>query len=266
MSKKIKVFVVGGDTDYANFLIEEYEIVSSIKESNIVIFTGGEDVHPMFYGENAGSKTFCNDGRDFDEIDMFEQARYYNILCVGICRGAQFLTTRAGGKLIQHVTGHGICGTHSIFISDENREVDITSTHHQMMYPFNLSNDLYKIIAHTKSNLSNTYLNGDDMEKFLPSNFVEPEIVYYYNINALCIQGHPEYMNKSSKAVKFINLLIDELIEDINKKNVDKEYRAEIIEPNPNNVFVINNNLQGNRDNDLDLLEFLGNDEFNEVV
>lgn len=87
MNKKIKVFVVGGDTDYANFLLRDYEIVSSIKESDLIIFTGGEDIFPMFYGENTGSKTFCNEKRDYSEIEMFDEARYYNILCVGVCRG-----------------------------------------------------------------------------------------------------------------------------------------------------------------------------------
>lgn len=37
---------------------------------------------------------------------------------VGICRGAQFLNVMAGGKMIQHVEGHAIHGTHEIVVTD----------------------------------------------------------------------------------------------------------------------------------------------------
>lgn len=211
---KLKIHVVGGNNSYANFILSEYELVS-LSEANIVIFTGGEDVSPSFYGEGTGSRTITNEERDLSEESIFNKiSKRGDVLLVGICRGAQFLTVMAGGSLIQHVNNHGISGTHSIDIIGEGRSIDITSTHHQMMYPFSMNVNDYSIIAKSSKNLSNTYLNGYDDEKIIPNDFCEPEIVYYNKINALCIQGHPEYMDKKSKAVKFINMLIGELMED----------------------------------------------------
>lgn len=213
-NKLIKVYVVGGDTSYTNLFLDKIGIVSEIKDANIVLFTGGEDVYPGNYGEDVGKYTSCNRTRDKQETSEFIKARDLGKLCVGICRGAQFITTLSGGGLIQHVSGHGISGTHKIHLINEKVDIDITSTHHQMMWPFWLDKSEYTILAKSKDNLSSTYLNGDDCEKNLPPDFVEPEIVYYKNTNSLCIQGHPEYMPKDSSAVKYINVLIREYLED----------------------------------------------------
>ena len=213
-NKLIKVYVVGGDTYYTNLFLDKIEIVSEIKDANVVLFTGGEDVYPGNYGEDVGKYTSHNRNRDKQETSEFIKARDLGKLCVGICRGAQFITTLSGGGLIQHVSGHGISGTHKIHLINEKVDIDITSTHHQMMWPFWLDKSEYTILAKSKDNLSSTYLNGDDCEKNLPQDFVEPEIVYYKKTNSLCIQGHPEYMPKDSSAVKYINVLIREYLED----------------------------------------------------
>jgi hypothetical protein len=120
----------------------------------------------------------------------------------------------SGGSLVQHVTGHAINGTHKIHLMNEEVDIDITSTHHQMMWPFGLDKKDYSILAKSMHDLSKTYLNGDNREKRLPADFIEPEIVYYNKTNCLCIQGHPEYMPKDSVAVKYINVLIKEYLED----------------------------------------------------
>lgn len=234
-NKLIKVYVVGGDTSYTNLFLDKIEIVSEIKDANIVLFTGGEDVYPGNYGEDVGKYTSHNRNRDKQETSEFIKARDLGKLCVGICRGAQFITTLSGGGLIQHVSGHGISGTHKIHLINEKVDIDITSTHHQMMYPFYLDKSDYVILAKSKDNLSSTYLNGDDCEKNLPPDFVEPEIVYYKNTNSLCIQGHPEYMPKDSSAVKYINVLIREYLED----TVETPQKVANVIENPNGGDVV---------------------------
>lgn len=214
MNNNIKVFIVGGNKDYTKLFLDEIKIVKEIKDANIVLFTGGEDVWPGYYDEDKGSYTSTNKERDRVEILAFEEARQYNKLCLGICRGSQLLTVLSGGSLIQHVTNHGLSKTHKIHLINEGVDIDITSTHHQMMWPFDLSRDSYTIIAKSTKDLSTTYLNGDNREKKLPSDFVECEIVYYKQTNCLCIQGHPEYMSKDSTAVRYINVLIREYLED----------------------------------------------------
>lgn len=213
-NKIIKVYIVGGDRSYAELFLDEIKIVKDIKDANIVLFTGGEDVHPSFYGEDVGRLTSTNKKRDEVELALFKEARKFNKLCVGICRGSQILTVLSGGGLIQHVSNHAKSGTHKIHLINENVDIDITSTHHQMMYPFWLNKKEYDIIAKSTKDLSTTYLDGDDRERRLPPDFVECEIVYYKTTNCLCIQGHPEYMPKDSSAVKYINVLIREYLED----------------------------------------------------
>lgn len=213
-NKLIKVYVVGGDTSYTNLFLDKIEIVSEIKDANVVLFTGGEDVYPGNYGEDTGSRTNYNRTRDRKEIEKFDEARKYNKFILGICRGSQLITILSGGSLIQHVTNHAISGTHKIHLINEDVDIDITSTHHQMMYPFWMEKDSYVILAKSRIDLSTTYLDGNDRERSLSENFVEPEIVYYSKTNALCIQGHPEYMPKDSSAVRYINVLIREYLED----------------------------------------------------
>lgn len=213
-NKAIKIYIVGDDRSYANLFLDKIEIVTDIPSANIVLFTGGEDVYPGHYGEDIGKHTNFNKTRDKFEIQAFDEARKYNKFIVSICRGAQICTVLSGGGLVQHVTGHAIGGTHKIHLMNEDVDIDITSTHHQMMWPFWLNKDQYQILAKSTVDLSNTYLNGDDCEKILPENFVESEIVYYKDTNCLCIQGHPEYMPKDSSAVRYINVLIREYLED----------------------------------------------------
>ena len=217
-NKTIKVYVVGGDIGYTNLFLDKIKIVDTIPEADIVLFTGGEDVNPGYYGEDTGQHTQINRKRDEIEMIQFDEARNYGKFCVGICRGAQYLTVMSNGCLIQHVTGHAIPGMHKIHLINEDVDIDITSTHHQMMYPFYLDKKDYVILAKAKYNLSSKYLNGDDCNRSLHDDFVEPEIVYYKKTNCLCIQGHPEYMPKDSSAVKYINVLIREYLEDTVEK------------------------------------------------
>ena len=251
-NKIIKVYVVGGDIGYTNLFLDKIEVVENVSSADIVLFTGGEDVYPSNYGEDTGKYTSYNEDRDICETKIFNEARRYNKFIVSICRGSQLCTVLSGGSLIQHVTGHGISGTHKIHLMNEDVDIDITSTHHQMMFPFWMDNNQYKILAKSMVDLSTTYLNGEDNEKGLPNNFVEPEIVYYTETNCLCIQGHPEYMPKSSSAVRYINVLIREYLEDtVETVPAIKHYMGEPIYINDDGIHAqidaIVNNIQKER-------------------
>lgn len=221
--KLIKVYVVGGNNSYTNLFLDEIKIVEDIRDANVVLFTGGEDVTPGYYGENVGSFTTSSKKRDLIEWSICDDAFRLGKFCLGICRGAQLLTVASGGELAQHITNHAIGGTHKIHLLNEGVDIDITSTHHQMMWPFYLPKEDYSILAKSTVDLSTTYLNGDDDERRLPSDFIEPEIVYYKRTNCLCIQGHPEYMPKDSSAVRYINVLIREYLEDTVDVSINDE-------------------------------------------
>jgi hypothetical protein len=183
---------------------------------DLVLFVGGEDVDPAIYGEHRGQYTSINSARDKYESDIYHSIPYF-VAKLGICRGAQFLTVMNRGKLIQHVENHGIGGMHPIDIVGPHPYgggvKEITSTHHQMLYPFNLKKDEeYVMCAYSSKFLSGTYLNGDNKEIHLPNDFVEPEIVFYPKSNSLCIQGHPEssVLNQEQKQwfLKYIDTIL----------------------------------------------------------
>lgn len=204
-----KVYVVGEAKDYANF-IDNIELVDDINDADIVVFTGGEDVDPSLYDAEKHPKTFSNIQRDLYEKEMFEKIRPDQSV-IGICRGSQWCCIMNGGKLVQHCTGHTMFGTHSIISKLNNTVYEITSTHHQMQYPYNLDNSEYTIIANSAGNRSITY-EGDSIDAKLIAMYGEPEIVLYHKENmprCLAIQGHPEYMRKESPIVKYLNFLIN---------------------------------------------------------
>jgi putative glutamine amidotransferase len=179
-----KIYVVGGDEDYANWM--DGEVVDSIDECDLVVFTGGEDVDPFMYGEARHLQTSSNLRRDIREKVYFDKAVELGKHIIGICRGSQFVCAMSGGKLVQHQSNPS--GWHSIETFEKNHFF-ITSTHHQAQYPYNLSPEDYRILAWTQ-HISPYHLGGDGKEM---SPLVECEIVYYPKTKSLGIQGHPEY-------------------------------------------------------------------------
>jgi GMP synthase-like glutamine amidotransferase len=199
----MKLYVVGRAYHVSNW-IDNCIIVDSPEDADTLLFTGGADISPSLYGEKKGLYTQINYNRDIKEQEIFN--KNLNKPKIGICRGSQFLTVMNGGKLFQHVSNHTISGLHSIITDGGNFE--ITSTHHQMMNPFNLPDEDYEMIGYSKIRRSDTYLNGDNEECKLPP--VEPEIVLYPKTKSLCIQGHPEYMEKC-KLHNYLNIKIKTL-------------------------------------------------------
>lgn len=206
--------------DYVAYLKQKYEVtvhkvndVKNPKDIDLVLFTGGEDVNPAYYGENIGKYTGINKSRDIKESDTYY--KFVNqCLLLGICRGSQLLTVLSGGKLIQHVEGHG--RDHAMILNNKSR-YNITSSHHQMLYPFDLKKEYYELIAYSEFYQSKTYLNGDNEEIELSKDFLEPEIVYYKNTNSLCIQGHPEWSHCEKRTSVMCLNLIDKYLQDFKK-------------------------------------------------
>ncbi len=218
--KQVLNIVIADDAsslDYVSYLNEKYEVivhkvndVKNSKDIDLVLFTGGEDINPLYYNERVGKYTHINSNRDKKEIDTFYRFKGKSFL-LGICRGNQLLTILSGGKLIQHVEGH--CRDHSMVLNN-GLKYNITSSHHQMIYPFDLNEKDYELIAYSEYFQSNTYLNGDNEEIELSNNFLEPEIVYYKKTNSLCIQGHPEWSHCEKRTSNMCLNLIDKYLKE----------------------------------------------------
>lgn len=200
----MKIFLTTKNPLYLK-LIPDAEETNNLKEADLVIFTGGPDVDPSYYNESSHKWTSTDWWRDPYEFAVFFNAVQLNIPMLGICRGAQLLTVANGGKLVQHVNNHGLTGTHRIYFDDGSKPIQITSTHHQMMYPFKMKSKNYELIAYAKG-LSDQYWKN--REELYPDIVKEPEIVYYPNNNCLCIQGHPERLLGNKKTLSKIRSLI----------------------------------------------------------
>lgn len=117
-----------------------------------------------------------------------------------------------GGKLVQNCRSHAIGRTHEI--TNGSLAYQITSTHHQMQYPFDLETKDYTML-YWAGNLSGGALEGDgiDPEKVLSRG--EPEIVLYHregHPKCLAIQGHPEMMSQDAPVVEMLNDLIKQYV------------------------------------------------------
>jgi putative glutamine amidotransferase len=75
-----------------------------------IVFTGGSDLDPELYGEEAHPETFgIQRQRDDAELALLHGALERDMPLLGICRGIQVLNVGLGGDLHQHlpeVVGH----------------------------------------------------------------------------------------------------------------------------------------------------------------
>lgn len=69
-----------------------------------VLLTGGDDVAPSRYGEEAHAKVVeAEPGRDAFEIGLVTAARTRKLPVFAICRGIQVLNVACGGSLVQDI-------------------------------------------------------------------------------------------------------------------------------------------------------------------
>lgn len=167
------------------------------------------------YGEEEHRTTNSSIDRDIRESNVYQYCVKNSIPMVGICRGSQFLTVMNGGKLVQDITGHALSDRHDIKILDAVggcRVEKVTSTHHQMMYPYTIPENNYKLLGFSMG-LSKLYSGIPKEDKVLNQviagkETLEPEIVYYPKSKSLAFQYHPELMGEEEQAFKITQDLI----------------------------------------------------------
>lgn len=214
-----KVFVVGEAKGYGAWMYPRKKtnfvtIVHDINQADLIVFTGGEDVDPAIYGEQRHYETMSNIRRDIRETAIYRRAIEQDIPMVGICRGAQLLCALNGGILVQHQPNPR--SNHYMYTYDKEY-IDITSSHHQAAFPFNLPKDEYKVLAWTAE--LDFHLGGSGEELNPP---MECEVVYYPKTRCLGIQGHPERMNFRCETVYYLQELIDELLDNNLEKKINE--------------------------------------------
>jgi gamma-glutamyl-gamma-aminobutyrate hydrolase PuuD len=156
-----------------------------------VLLWGGADISPSLYNtvpiHNSGPVNPSD--RDLFEWEILRQATAAKIPIIGVCRGAQMICAFAGGVLVQDCVGHQV--NHDIITSD-GEIFKVTSSHHQMMYPYEVEHEL---LAYSLPQRSSFYhgLGFDRSQKMLNREQKEAEVVYFPSINAMAVQCHPEW-------------------------------------------------------------------------
>ena len=187
---------------------------NSPETADLVVFTGGDDVNPIYYDEEKHPATRFDNKRDEADMKLYELCYKEGIPMFGVCRGAQFLHVMNGGKLFQHVDNHN--GDHPIFDIKSKRVIDpVSSVHHQVCIR-NALNGM-EVIA-------DTYKNGtrwENANKFQTGQMADVEAFFYRETCCFGVQGHPEYKGY----YKFLQWTLRQ-IEELICNNPDTELRG----------------------------------------
>ena len=185
MTKQKTVCIINGNYQYAEmFLKNGYKGIHDPHQADLVCFTGGEDVTPSFYKQTAIAGTHFNPARDAKEQTIFEALDTAQV-CVGICRGGQFLNVMNGGSMWQDVDSHG--QSHFVHDFETKKEYWCSSTHHQMMRH---SQDGEVVGADNRAKIKRDCWNTISRTDILHT---DEEVIWYPKTKSLCFQPHPEF-------------------------------------------------------------------------
>lgn len=177
----------------------------SLKGADALLLWGGTDIHPSFYKQKHhpynGSDTNPSQ-RDLTEWQMMHDAKAKGIPIIGVCRGAQFMCAFAGGSLFQHTQGHN--KNHYVETAD-GRRFFVTSSHHQMMNPFDGKLD-YELLAWSSDKHSPFYEEEEQGKSNVrqENRDTEPEVIYFNDVGIAC-QPHPEWMTNDAPFCTWLN-------------------------------------------------------------
>lgn len=196
MQYKPRVYVHGTFMNAATkdiFSERGYAIESNPELADLVVWTGGDDIHPNIYNEPRLACTYPNILRDESDMRMFDKVVYKAGL-IGICRGAQLLNCLSGGSLWQDVDNHH--SPHEVTDLVTGQKITINSVHHQMMIP----GPDAEVVAVT--NVSTEKLSASNKWSRIIGSISEydqdPEVIYYDDTYSLCFQAHPEFGDKET--------------------------------------------------------------------
>jgi putative glutamine amidotransferase len=124
-------------------------VEETVDAVNALIFSGGSDLDPELYGEEAHGETVgIVRERDEFELALMEAALARDLPILAICRGSQVLNVALGGDLEQHVPDRvgtnvhketaGVFAEHDVEVLTDTRLAgilgdrhDVKSHHHQ---------------------------------------------------------------------------------------------------------------------------------------
>jgi gamma-glutamyl-gamma-aminobutyrate hydrolase PuuD len=129
----------------------EEGVGETIEALDGIVFSGGADVDPSYYGADPHPETDAPQAyRDAGELALLRTALEQDVPMLAVCRGFQLLNVARGGDLVQHLpdeVGHdvhkevpGEFSMHPVEVKDGTRlatligsRSEVTSHHHQAL-------------------------------------------------------------------------------------------------------------------------------------
>lgn len=203
----MNVLVVGPPVDTRGFnhlFARGYcKKANSIEDADLVVFTGGPDVDPSYYGEEPHDSCYLDPERDYADIGMYLACLDAGVAMTGVCRGAQFLAVMNGYKLFQDVDGHQ--GEHKMWCQRTKTVIDrVSSVHHQSVRP----GQGLEILGW--SNVSTIkHLNPKKTIEARNKNAPLLDVEAYFIRDTCClgVQGHPEYKGYNAFAKWYLETI-----------------------------------------------------------
>lgn len=189
----------------------------SIEKADLVVFTGGPDVDPAYYGEKPHMTTYNHPERDYQDIAAYMTCLEQGIPMTGVCRGAQFLAVMNGYKLFQDVNNHN--GDHAMWDVQQKMMIErVSSVHHQQVIPGEGMEILG--VAHKSTK---RWKNDKDYQEAvdLSRPFTDLEAYFIADTCCLGVQGHPEYRDYNAFAKWYLEMLYSYITLNPNLENRD---------------------------------------------
>jgi len=191
--------------------LTDLEVINDwFKILNGILVTGGEDIHPSFYGEEiASDKVEVTNERDFLEIELIKKTKVKEIPVLGICRGPQVINVAFGGSLYQDLAlrkeftlEHNNSGKpkysnrHQIVVTENSKLNNIIGKKETWVNTYH-----HQIIKNIAPEFITSALSKDDQVI---------EALEHKNARIIGVQWHPEMMLEEESSQKLFKWLIDE--------------------------------------------------------
>jgi len=200
-----------GGVPYLIPVTDDVELLRQIvAELDGIVFTGGEDINPSYYGAEKHEKLEAvNNERDSYDLTLFKLATDRNVPVLGICRGLQLINVGMGGTLYQDIPSEKT--------SEVNHRPGLGGKHLAHEVSLVPGSQIHQIW--NQSSIKTNSMHHQGIQKLAPGLKVSgwssdsiPEIIEAYPIRSiLAVQFHPEELAKD-----------DALIDKIFKFQVDK--------------------------------------------
>ena len=183
------------------------EFTNNPKSFSLVLFTGGADVDPSYYGETS-PENYCvsHPQRDEKEALLWGEAVENKIKCAGICRGLQFLNVMNGGRMMHHIDRHEGGAFHDFETPQPMKPIRVNSLHHQMIIPGKHCH----VIGWNPVRDATIYVGDRDEPVEWPG--PEIEAAYWPRTGNAGVQYHPEMMDRQSDGWKWFYEMVEDLL------------------------------------------------------